>query len=185
MKCPRCKSENTGRWASRNYCRDCNYTWTKGKRNRLRGFIECIDCGSKNTKIKDTKIIDKGLRSARRRRFICKDCGATWWENANHIKVRNAERRHWIKWIKEEVEKGTDIEYIKQYISDTTGLKNRSVCYLIQQAVGSRRKVIPEDAIKKAIYWREQGLKWKDIARIVGYSRSALINRVRKMQEGA
>lgn len=180
-QCPRCKSENTMRWTSKNYCRDCNYTWTKAKRNRFKGFIECVDCGSKNIKINGAKTIDKGLRSSKRRRFLCKDCGATWWENANHIKVRNAERRHWIRWIKEEVKRGTDIGYIKQYIADATGLKERGVYYLIQQAVGNRNKSIPMKDLQKAIYWRKQGLSWSKIARIVGWSRSAIQSKLKRM----
>ncbi len=46
MKCPRCKSNNTKKWKDRWACKDCKYTWTKGKKNTYKGKIECPDCGS-------------------------------------------------------------------------------------------------------------------------------------------
>ena len=173
MKCPRCKSSNISIWKDgRKYCKDCKYGWVKGIRNTYKGKIECPDCGSFNIRKKE-----KDKRNGKRK-WMCNECGAVWTEKSN-VKVRPVEKKVWLKWIREEIQKGTDIKQIKEYIKDVTGVKDRQANHLIQQAIGKRKKVITEKEIEKAIYWRKQGLKWKDIGRLIGFSAKSIYNKVK------
>ena len=103
MKCPRCQSEDVT-VAKYKYCKSCSYRWTKGIRGTYKGKEECPDCGSKNTR--------SAGRKRNNRRYYCNDCGASWWAKSK-TKIRPSEKKHWIKWIQEEYEKGVEVKRIK------------------------------------------------------------------------
>lgn len=179
MRCPRCKSEKVSIYKNgRKVCKSCKYQWVKGIKNTYKGYIYCPDCSSKNVKIRESRYLQEDGRKKKRRRFECNSCGATWWENSLQ-KIRPDERKEWIKWIQEEYRRNGNIEKIKQYIHETTGLKETAVRILINKALGNRRKLITKKDIEKALYWRKQGLKWKDIERLVGYKWKSIYNKAR------
>lgn len=170
-RCPRCKELiNIRVWKNRKFCKSCNYSWTKGIKNIYKGEVECPDCGSIKIKIRDSKLVKEKekKKKTRRKRFQCNECGATWWENS-FIKIRPSERKEWIRWIRNEYKNGMSLKKIKDYIREVTGLADRSVSYLINQAIGDRKKTITKKDIEKALYWRSQGVKCKDIERLVGF----------------
>ena len=95
------------------------------------------------------------------------------------MKIRPSERKEWLRWIKEEYEKGTDIKEIKKFITDYTGL--RSVDYLIRQALGKRKKVITDEVIEKAIQYRKLGMQWKQIEEKIGFSYKNILRKFREL----